>query len=181
MMDLSSSVQVILQDVGYDTWLLAIDDLQAIGFEDDAVMGFVCIFDDVASLLRRWRDLETKLLSGHASSLRKAGEKTWNIYSVFLSSGIADEVQLREVRWIEEDLERTRKLAACRLSSRDEILTALLPLLPIQRQPVLATEEFNLTLRLEKRIAAIAPAAGSAVLDNSVSAADVVRSLGAQT
>jgi len=181
MMDLRSSVQIILQDARYDTWLLAIDDLQAIGFEDDAVMGFACIFDDVAFLLSHWQEIEAKFLTRHAASLRKAGEKTWNIYSVFLSSGKADEVQLREVRWIEEDLERTRKLAACGLSNRDEIVTALLPLLPIQRQPVLDTEEFNLTLRLEKRIAAIAPDAASAVLDNSVSAADVVRLLGAKT
>jgi hypothetical protein len=87
MMDLKSPVQVVLQDAGYETWLLSVDGLPAVGFEDNAVMGFVCLFEDTSSLLRRWRDLETKLLIVHASSLQKAGEKTWNIYSVFLSSG----------------------------------------------------------------------------------------------
>lgn len=181
MMDLKSPVQVVLQDAGYETWLLSVDGLPAVGFEDNAVMGFVCLFDDTPSLLRRWRDLETKLLTVHASSLQKAGEKTWNIYSVFLSSGSADETQLREIRWIEEDLERTRKIAACELSSRDEIVRALLPLLPIQRQPLLDSEDFDLTQRLRKRIASIAPDAANAVLDDAVTPAEVVRLLGAKT
>jgi hypothetical protein len=181
MMDLKSPVQVVLQDAGYETWLLSVDGLPAVGFEDNAVMGFVCLFEDAPSLLHRWRDLETKLLTVHASSLQKAGEKTWNIYSVFLSSGSADETQLREIRWIEEDLERTRKIAACGLSSRDEIVKALLPLLPIQRQPLLDSEDFDLTQRLRKRIASIAPEAANAVLDDAVTPAEVVRLLGAKT
>ena len=178
MMDLGPPVQGVLQDAGYDTWLLSIEGLRAIGFEDDAVMGFVYLFEDVPTLLGSWRDLETKLLTRHASSLQRAGEKTWNIYSVFLSAGGADAVHLREVRWIEEDLERTRKLAACGLTSREGIITALLPLLPIQRQPSLDGEEFDLTQRLERRVASIAPEGGKAVLNNDVPAADVVRLLG---
>jgi hypothetical protein len=179
MMDLKSPTQVVLQDAGYETWLLSVGDLPAIGFEDNAVMGFVCLFEDAPSLLRRWREIETKLLTGHASSLQKAGEKSWNVYSVFLSSGTADEIQSREIRWIEEDLERTRKIAACGLTNRDDIAKALLPLLPIQRQPQLDSEDFDLTQRLRKRIASIAPAAADAVLDDKVTAAEVVRLLGA--
>jgi hypothetical protein len=179
MTDLRSPVQVVLQDAGYETWLFTVDNLPTIGFEDNAVMGFICLFEDVPSLLRRWRELETKLLTGHAPSLQKAGEKTWNVYSVFFSSAGADPTQLREIRWIEEDLERTRKIAASGLTSRDEILTALLPLLPIQRQPLLDSEDFDITQRLRKRIASIAPEAANAVLDKTVTAAEVVRLLGA--
>lgn len=181
MTDLRSPVQVVLQDAGYETWSLSIDGLRAIGFEDSAVMGFVGLFEDVPSLLRRWRELETKFLNGHAASLQKAEDKTWNLYSVFLCSGSADEIELREIRWIEEDLERTRKLAACGLTSRDEIVTALLPLLPIQRQPVLDNEDFDVSRRLAKRIASIAPEAAAVVLNNSVTPAEVVRLLGAKT
>jgi hypothetical protein len=179
MTDLRSPVQVVLQDAGYETWLFTVDNLPTIGFEDNAVMGFICLFEDVPSLLRRWRELETKLLTGHAPSLQKAGEKTWNVYSVFFSSAGADPMQTREIRWIEEDLERTRKIAASGLTSRDEILTALLPLLPIQRQPLLDSEDFDITQRLRKRIASIAPEAANAVLDRTVTAAEVVRLLGA--
>jgi hypothetical protein len=179
MTDLRSPVQVVLQGAGYETWLFSVEALPIIGFEDSAVMGFVCLFEDVPSLLRRWRELETKLLTGHAPSLQKAGEKTWNVYSVFFSSAGADQTQLREIRWIEEDLERTRKIAACGLTSRDEIVTALLPLLPIQRQPLLDSEDFDITQRLKKRIASIAPDAANAVLDKTVTPAEVVRLLGA--
>jgi hypothetical protein len=179
MTDLKSPVQIILQDAGYETWLSSVDGLPAVGFEDDAVMGFVCIFEDTTSMLGRWRDIETQLLMGHASSLQKAGEKTWNIYSVFLSPGGADSVQQRETRWIEEDLERTRKIAACGLTNRDGISRALLPLLPIQYQPQLDSEDFDLTRRLRKRIEAIAPAASNAALDDAISPAEIVRLLGA--
>jgi hypothetical protein len=131
------------------------------------------------SSLCGWRELETKLLTGHAPSLQKAGEKTWNVYSVFFSSAGTDQTQLREIRWIEEDLERTRKIAACGLTSREDIVTALLPLLPIQRQPLLDSEDFDITQRLKKRIASIAPDAANAVLDKTVTPAEVVRLLGA--
>jgi len=180
MMDLQSPVQVVLQDAGYETWLQSVDGVRTIVFEDDAVMGFVCLFENVPSLLRDWRALETKLLTRHAASLQKGGDKTWNVYSVFLSSAGADEIQAREVRWIAEDLERTRKLAACGLTSLEEVLTALLPLLPIQSQPLLDSEDFDLTQRLEKRIAAIAPEGAKAVLNGEVAAVEVVRLLGVQ-
>ena len=181
MTDLRSPVQIVLQDAGYQTWLALIGSDTAIIFEDDAVMGFVCIFDDVTSLLQRWRDMETALLGAHAPALRRGGEKAWNVYCVFLCSDALDEVRGREVRWIEEDLERTRKIAACGLQNREQIINALLPLLPIQYQPVLDSEEFDLTHRLKRRIADIAPLAGDAVLNEGVPAVEVVRILGAQS
>jgi hypothetical protein len=179
MTDLTSPVQGLLREAGYQTWLISIEGLEAIGFEDDAVMGFACVFENPALLLTQWRDIETKLLTRHAPSLQKAGDKTWNVYSVFLSTGGATPIQLRELRWIEEDLERTRKIAACALTNRSDIITALLPLLPLQYQPLLDSEDFDLTQRLRKRIAGIAPAVSAAALDGEVSPAEVVRLLGA--
>jgi hypothetical protein len=181
MTELRSRVQVVLQDAGYHTWLSSVNRETVIVFEDDVVMGFVCIFDDAASMLERWRDMETALLGAHASALQRGGEKTWNVYCAFLSSAVADKAQIREIRWIEEDLERTRKLSACGLISRDQVLTALLPLLPIQYQPVLDSEEFDLSQRLRKRIADIAPSAINAALDDAISPAEIARMLGAQS
>lgn len=181
MTDLRSPVQVVLQDAGYETWLSSASGETVIVFEDAAVMGFVCLFDDVGSMLRRWREMETSLLTAHAPALQRGGEKTWNVYCAFLCSGGPDKTQVREVRWIEEDLERTRKIAACGLTSREDIVNALLPLLPIQYQPVLDSEEFDLSQRLKKRIADIAPAAANAALDDAVPAAEIVRMLGAQS
>lgn len=181
MTELQSPVQVVLQDAGYQTWLSSVSDDTVIVFEDDAVMGFVCLFDDVTSMLQRWREMETSFLRAHAPALQRGGEKTWNVYCAFLCSAAPDKAQVRPVRWIEEDLERTRKIAACGLTNRDQIVNALLPLLPIQYQPILESEEFDLTQRLRKRISDIAPGAASAALDDAVPANEIVRMLGAQS
>jgi hypothetical protein len=178
MTDLRSPVQIVLQDAGYETWLSSVGGEPVIVFEDDAVMGFACIFANVSSLLQRWYDMETAVLTTHASALQRGGDKTWNVYCVFLCSGGADRNQAREVRWIEEDLERTRKIAACGLTNREQIVAALLPLLPFQYRPVLDSEEFDVNQRLKKRISDIASGAASAALDSSVPASEVVRILG---
>ena len=180
MTDLKSQLQIILQDAGYSTWLGAMDELEVVGFEDEAVMGFACIFNDVSTMLTRWRDVETRLLAKHASSLQRGGEKTWNVYSVFLSQMVPDEIQLREIRWIEEDLERTRKLAACGVVDQQTLITSLLPLLPLQSQPSLDREDFDVTQRLTRRIANIAPPAATAALDSKVSTNGVIRLLGVE-
>ncbi|MGH7169074.1 MAG: hypothetical protein ACRELG_02200, partial [Gemmataceae bacterium] len=60
------------------------------------------------------------------------------------------------------------------------LVTAMLPLLPIQYQPRLDTDDFDLTLRLRRRIATIAPAAEQAALDEGVAATEVLRLLGAE-
>jgi hypothetical protein len=88
------------------------------------------------------------------------------------------EEQTNEIRRIDEDLERTRKIAACGLVGNDDVLTALLPVLPIQYRPVLEGED--LTQRLKKRIAAIAPAAVDVALNENVPARDVLPLLGAE-
>lgn len=181
MTDLRSPVQMVLQDAGYETWLSSVSGETVIVFEDDTVMGFVCTFDDAASMLERWRNMETALLTAHAPALQRGGDKTWNVYCVFLCSAVPDKTQIREVRWIEEDLERTRKIAACALTNREQVANALLPLLPIQYQPVLDSEEFDLTHRLKRRITDIAPAATNAALDDAISANEIVRMLGAQS
>lgn len=176
MTDITSTVQIMLQEAGYETWLVSVDQVTAVCFEDDAIMGFASIFDDPALLLERWRNVESILLARHATRLREAEEKAWNVYSIFLCPASASDDVARQFRRIDEDLERTRKIAACHLVGQEEIVTALLPLLPIQYCPRLENED--LTERLKKRILAIAPAAVDVVLDETVSPIEVVRLLG---
>jgi hypothetical protein len=176
-MNLKSQLQIALQESGYQTWLASVDKLAAIGFEDNSIMGFACIFESPQELLQGWRDVETALLNTHALSFQKAGDKTWNVYSVFLCAEKATDVQTREVKWIEENLERTRKIAACSITDRESLTTALLPLLPLQFQPVLDSEEFDVGQRLQKRILDIAPSVGTIALDDKVSANEIVRLL----
>ena len=120
--------------------------------------------------------MEQLILKSYAPRLYNAGEKAWNVYFLFLCSSVADSVQSLEVSWIEEDLDRTRKVAACGLSSREELKRALLPVLPLQFQPMLQPED--VTERLQKRIHTIAPKASLVVLDETVSVVEVVRLLG---
>lgn len=178
MIDLKSQLQIVFQDAGYSTWLGAIDDFEIVGFEDDAVMGFACIFGGVTDVLDHWTDIELRFLTRHASALQRAGDKTWNMYSVFLCQETPTDEQARQIRWIEEDLERTRKLAACGVADQQRLIHALLPILPLQSQPVLDREEFDVTQRLTRRIGSIAPAVASVALDPQVSANEVVRLLG---
>jgi hypothetical protein len=171
MTEIKETLRSILQEAGCRTWLVP-GRTDSVGFEDEALMGFACVFDDVKSLLARWRTVETALLTQYAPHLREAGDKAWNFYSIFLCSSPANESELREVHWIGEDLERTRKIAACDLVGREDLVAALLPVLPLQHQPLLSTED--LTERLRKRIATIAPAATEAALDDRFKPAEVV-------
>lgn len=97
-------------------------------------------------------------------------------YSLFLCAAPADEEQSRQVRQVEENLERTRKIAACGVRTGAEVVTALLPILPFQYRPRLEQEDY--VGRLRRRIADFAPAAADATLSKDVPAADVALMLG---
>lgn len=176
MIDLLSTMQVMLQEAGFITRLTSMDRSSIICFEDDTVAGFGLVFDNPESLLEHWKSKETALLKRYAPSFRVAGEKAWNVYCLFLCTTPADLIQSREIRWIEEDLERTRKIAACGVGSREDLVRALLPVLHLQYQPKLRPED--VTERLQSRIRYILPKASHIVLDQSVSPVEVVKVLG---
>ena len=175
MTEMAATVQIVLEEAGYATWLVPVEELTVICFEDDAVMGFAAILDDPFILLQRWRAIEAQFLARYAPRFREAQDKAWNVYSIFLCQKLGSDDEIRQIRRLEENLEKTRKLAACGLAGREEIVTALLPLLPIQHRPRLEGED--LTDRLKKRIATIAPAVADVALDGTVSPAEVVRLL----
>jgi hypothetical protein len=124
---------------------------------------------------RRWRETEAILLARYAPQFRAAGEKAWNVYSVFVTKARASNEERREVRWIEEDLERTRKITATGVVVREDVVKALLPLLPIIAKPVLASEDS--TQRLLRRIEVISPQVRDVALDASISPAEVAARL----
>jgi hypothetical protein len=176
MIDLLSSMQILLREAGFTTHLTSVDNVRSVSFEDDALVGFASSFSSPTELLSRWKPIETAILTRHSQSLRKAGEKAWNVYVVLLCAAAADPIVNRQVCWIEEDLERTRKIAACGLGNREDLVRALLPLLPFQYQPALQVE--SVKDRLQRRIGFIAPVASDVALDDSVAASDVVSLLG---
>lgn len=176
MIDVLSMMQVVLRDAGFVTSAATVEKVSGVCFEDDAVVGFGCAFNDSSELLRDWKGIETSFLMRHSQNLRGAGEKAWNVYVVLLSSDVPESAIGRQVRWIEEDLERTRKITASGVATREDLVMALLPLLPIQYQPALTTE--NTAERLKRRISFIAPRASDLALDDAVEPAEIVRLLG---
>jgi hypothetical protein len=176
MIDVLSTTQLVLRDAGYTTKIATSERREVLYFEDATLMGFGCVFDSQATLLTQWRGIEMSLLARNASSLRAAGDKAWNVYLLLLTASRTDTVEDRQVRWIEENLERTRKLAASGLGTREDVSRALLPILPIQQQPSLQQGDF--TERLQRRVRSIAPRAAEIAFNDSVSPGEVVRLLG---
>jgi hypothetical protein len=178
MSEMIPTVQIVLEEAGYAVWLSPIDQETAVCFEDEAVMGFVCVLAEPQRLLSRWRSIESALLARHASRFRTAEDKAWNVYSIFLCPKQGTEEETTEIRRIDEDLERTRKIGACGLAGKADIVSALLPILPIQYRPILEGED--LTERLKRRIASIAPAAVDVALNDAIPPTEVVPLLGSQ-
>ncbi len=176
MIDVLSTLQGVLREAGFTTRLVSLDRFSVVCFEDGALMGFGVVLSNPGELLAEWRAAEMSLLTRYAQALRAAGDKAWNVYCVFLCGASADPEQIRQVQGIEEDLERTRKIAACGLATREDLVRALLPVLPLQYQPALRAED--VTERLQRRIRTIAPRASDVALDEAVPAAEVVRLLG---
>jgi hypothetical protein len=173
MSDLISILQGTLEAANYSTWLERLASCQIVGFEDASIMGFACVFESTAALLEGWREVEKALLARHAPRLRNAPEKAWNVYCAFLTAEVALEDRAREIRWIDENLDRTRKIAAAGLATREDVARALLPILPLFYKPVL--EDTDPIERLRKRIGSIAPAAFDAVIDQGRRPIEVVR------
>ena len=172
MTDLLSSLQIVLQEAGYETWLTSADLYTTVCFEDETVIGFASVFEDVATILDKWHAVETTCLTRFAPRLREARDKAWNVYSIFLTADAGVEGKIGALRRIEENLESTRKIAACGLTERERLINAILPVLPLQYQPRLDRE--NLGERLRTRIAAIAPSAVHVALDENVPPSEVV-------
>jgi hypothetical protein len=95
MTDLNSTLQVVLQESGYRTSLVTLDGVVAVCFEDEAAMGFACVLENVTTLLEKWQTIETGLLRRYAPRLQDAGEKSWNVYCIFLCGAPATEVEQR--------------------------------------------------------------------------------------
>lgn len=175
-MDVLGTAQLLLREAKFETRLRYLEGVQVVCFEDDSLLGFCTLFTTAHELLDGWQARELKILQQFAGNFRGAGDKAWNVYCAFLTADRGGPDEVRQIRWIEEDLERTRKIAACGLNAREDITKALLPVLPIQYQPQLHAEDA--TRRLQNRIELIAPGAASLILDEVVPPQEAARAIG---
>lgn len=145
---IQDTVIEVLVDGGYAVASLDDVDGQVILFENDSVLGFVLIFQDVATLLGRWQATSQRVLLASQFALRRAENKAWNCYLVLLAETEPDYGQSTMLGAIEEDLVGTRKIARGGISEAARAHAALLPLLAIQNAPHLEAVEMSAEIRL---------------------------------
>ena len=127
----------VLNDAGYSYFEVSDPMINCVAFENDLNLGFVHCFQTTEELLGNWSAQNDKVLSQFQFQLRTAGEKSWNVYSVFLSTGPSTEQQNTLMGRIEEDLSGTRKIMRAILPDIEGTRTGLLSLLGIQNPPIL--------------------------------------------
>lgn len=174
-MDVATQAEILLRDAQYETWAWTSAPTPVTCFENAALVGFLHVFPTAVALLDGWKASQQYALVRHAASLRAAGAKAWNVYSVFLASGPASS-HTRTIERLEEDFSHTRKIARAGIQTQEDVERALLPLLSIRSKPLLGAANFE--DRLRSRLKDIAPNAVTAFL-NETPSIDVARILGA--
>jgi hypothetical protein len=145
-MDIGTQSEVVLREAGYETWPWTGASPPVICFESATVVGFVHVFSTAAVLLDAWESAQQRILARHSPALRAAGVKAWNVYSVFLTSELASDLQ-RQVERLEENFALTRKIARTGIQTAEDVANALMPLGPIKAQPLLETADITDRLR----------------------------------
>lgn len=176
-MDISTQAEIALRNAQYETWFWPGENGPVTCFESAAIMGFIHVFESADALMGLWTARQKSTLARHAASLRGAGPKAWNVYSVFLTPERAPSLA-RAIERIEEDFTLTRKIARTAVTTAEDVEQALLPLMGIRAQPLLGASNFE--SRLRARLKDVPPDAVTAFLNES-SAADVARILGAKS
>jgi hypothetical protein len=138
--------RAVLEEAKYDTFEQSTTE-DVFYFEDNSVLGFVKNCESVDTILSSWESIQDSFLRRYALRLRSETNKSWNVYSIYLSKDECSEEQKRKVFEIEENFRSTRKLVRTGIKSRSDIRNALLPLLPIQNLLSLRTEDIEQRLR----------------------------------
>lgn len=176
-MDIATQAEIILRDAQYDTWSWTAVTPTVTCFENAAIMGFLHVFASEKALLAEWESRQNATLARYAPALRLAGDKAWNIYSVFLTSD-GGEQRVHAIDQIEENLSLTRKIARSAIQTANDLEFALLPLLSIKAVPTLGATNFE--GRLRNQLTEV-PAEVVAAFLGERPVAEVVKALGVDT
>lgn len=163
-MDIHTQVEVVLRGADYETWPWSDGTRAVTCFENQAIAGFVHVFDTCDDLLTGWQESQRVVLSRFAPALRPAGVKAWNVYSVFLTPDPGTPVHVFEVEKIEEDFALTRKIARPNVVVVDDITNALLPLLPARSFTGVLVTDFQ--AQLQRRLSEVDQRLATAFLNN---------------
>ncbi|MCP8883376.1 hypothetical protein NIM87_07695 [Devosia sp. XJ19-1] len=176
-MDIATQAEIVLRNAQYETWSWSGPSGPVTCFESAALMGFVHVFVNAEALMAGWQASQKTSLARHAASLRGAGMKAWNVYSVLLTAERAPSLA-RAIERIEEDFTLTRKIARTAVTTAEDVERALLPLIGLRAQPLLGATNFE--DRLRSRLKDV-PADAVAAFLNETPAVEVARILGARS
>jgi hypothetical protein len=137
-----------------------------LAFEDISVLGQVHVLDSAETILANWQLLQDTFLRDNADRLSRDASKAWNVYTVLLTSDSPNAEVSARLFSIEDDFRGTRKIARTGVVSRQDVTTALAPILPLQN--VLSVGVIDAKQRLAERLRTINPALESLVTDKSV-------------
>ena len=147
LMDISDQVEIVLRDAGYTTQRARQGPRFVICFENAMLIGFAHVFESSAKLLTQWEAVQRAVLTQYNVALRNAGEKAWNVYSIFLTDDTESSRQ-RAVERLEENFALTRKIARGGIRTNRDVEHVLLPLTSVQAQPSLGVTDFEDRLRV---------------------------------
>ena len=175
MIDILSATHTVLREQQFATRIIALGKESALLFEDESLLGFVYVFDATETMIESWAQVERAFLQIYSPRFRDAGDKAWNVYSIFMSAEDGAEPVRRRVRWIEEDLRLTRKLTGCGINTRQDLINVLLPLLALQQKPFLQSDDFG--KRLKRRLQSFAPTVVETLTDERIETREIARIL----
>lgn len=116
-------------------------------FEDDTILGQICILEKIEIIISEWEKFQESFLRKNAQNLFEDTTKTWNAYSVFLTSDTVNLNTRNSVFDIEENLVGTRKIVGYGIEVKADIEHFLLPILPIQKNVSIHQEDIVLKLK----------------------------------
>lgn len=147
-MDISKETEKIMRNAGFETWSWTQGPVPVVCFENEAVLGFVHVFPSSTELIENWEQSQDATLARFRPALKNAGEKAWNVYSIFLAATTSKNFSTKHLDLVEEDFRLTRKIARGGINSIEGLTNALLPLLPIRNRPEVDEADFDQRLRV---------------------------------
>lgn len=94
-------------------------------------MGHIHVLETAEEIVTAWESIQDQFLRSNALRFAKDTTKAWNLYTVLLSTQMTTPEMAPRLFAIEEDFRGTRKIARGGVASREDILVALGPLLPL--------------------------------------------------
>lgn len=155
MSRLIDDARSVLEASGFAT-VSAAPDTNSLVFEDISVLGQVHALESAADILANWQLLQDTFLTDSAERLSRDASKAWNVYTVLLTSDSAPADTEAKLFSIEDDFRGTRKIARCGVLSKQDVIAALAPVLPLQN--LLSVGVIDAKQRLAERLRTINPA-----------------------